>query len=97
MDRFDKYLDIHKITEHQIDFKLLVDALLTKKQKLLLRYQRKKLIRLSDQDTSSDQNYSKAINQKFAREMQGFKTGNQLESMLLQGVIRAKSNRPMIK
>ena len=94
MDRFDKYLDIHNITKHQIDFKLLVDAMLTRKQKLLLRYQRKKLIRLSDQDTSSDQNYSKAMNQKFAREMQGFKTSNMLERKLLQGVIKAKSNKP---
>ena len=54
MGRLDKYLDIQKIVEHQIDFKLLVDALLTRKQKLLLRYQRKKLVRLSDQDTSSN-------------------------------------------
>ena len=68
--------------------------MLTRKQKLLLRYQRKKLIRLSDQESSSDQNYSKAMNQKFEREMQGFKTSNMLERKLLQGVIKAKSNKP---
>ena len=83
-EKYEKLLDIRRIAKQQIDLKILIDKLLSPTQKLLLRFQRKRIEAMSD-STSDD--YSKENRNDFLQKISNFETSNHIDRNLLRGVI----------
>ena len=84
--RVNRSLDLEDIVRQRVRFGLLVRLLLSKKQQVLFRYQRKRLIPLSGQDTESESSLDLAKTQ--LRALYGFQIRSKLDKKLLKGIFK---------
>jgi hypothetical protein len=93
MDSLSKQLDIRSIFQTHTSLKLLMKYTLTRKQRKLLAYQRRRLTTLDDDGSSESDHpelkdpWSKSKVKKFVAGLDSFETKTELDRSLLLGVL----------